>query len=92
MLNPRSSSATRRALVDETGDRSRLRYGSKVEGAAFGPDLELLLEVGGRLDRGVVVGLRVDQVVEDVLVGGRLFGLAPRSAGSPRRCFPSTRP
>ena len=51
-------------------------HGRHVERAAFGPDLELLLEVAGRLDLDLVVGLRVDQVVEDRLVGVDLFGLA----------------
>ena len=44
------------------------------------------------LDLDVVVGLRVDQVVEDLLVGGRPPRARRHSAGSPRRCSPSTRP
>ena len=36
--------------VDEGRDRTRLGDGGHVEGAALGPDLELLLEVADRLD------------------------------------------
>ena len=68
MLNPRSSSETRSSLVDEAGDGAGLRHRGDVERAAVGTDLELLFEVADDSTVGLVVGLRVDQVVEDLLV------------------------
>ena len=79
-------------LSTSAGDRARLRHGREVERAAFGTDLELLLEVAGRLDLGVVVDLRVDEVVEDLLVGGRLFGLGRTQQVHLAGVFLSTRP
>src|SRR5918998_353486 len=65
-----------RACLDQIGDRSRLGHGRHVEGAALGADLELLLEVADRLDLDGVLGVRVDHVVEDRLVGVDLLRLA----------------
>ena len=62
--------------VDERRDGAGLRDRGNVERAAFGSDLELLLEVADGLDLDVVVGVCVDQLVEDLLVRGGLLGLA----------------
>ena len=51
--------------VDEAGIAPGLGHGGDVERAALGADLELLLEVADRLDLDLVVGLGVDQLVED---------------------------
>ena len=67
------------AVLRLLGDGPGLRHEDDVEGAALGPDLDLLLEVVRRLELGRVVGLGGDQVVEDRLEDLVLLGLAGRS-------------
>ena len=77
MLNPRSSSATIEPCVDERR-RSRPAAAPRRRRACR-PSARIWncsSKSPDRLDLDLVVGLRVDQVVEDLLVGGDLLGLA----------------
>ena len=71
-----SSSALDLPFCRHLPDGAGLRHRGDLEGAALGADLDLLLEVADRLDGHLVVDLGVDQVVEDLLVGVGLLGLA----------------
>src|SRR3546814_16012022 len=62
------------AVGRELPHRSGLRHGGQVEGAALGPDLELLLAVAGSLDLRLVGGVGVGHVVEDGLNCRNLLG------------------